>query len=258
MQRRKDAKMQSEREAWLFDNLLASKCPPPHLSLKPAGGKVFGFTLAEVLISLGIIGVIAAMTIPNLFHDTSKQETVTKLEKEYTSLSQAIKMSEIDNGNNATWDWGTPGDTASTRTSFDKYWAPYLRISKYCNTYQECGYSSPIIKYLNGQTAILVGDTSLTHSISVLLADGSLIMIYQYDINTKLVFIDVNGSKGPNVYGKDVFQYNLDEKRGLIPPDLGTVTPGGANSDCKTNGHGWYCSTKIIYDNWLIKDDYPW
>ena len=136
-----------------------------------------GFTLAEILVSLGIIGVVAAMTIPNLLHDTSKQETVSKLEKEYTSLSQAVKMSEINNGNNSTWDWGTSGDAASVKASFDTYWAPYLRISKYCTTYQDCGYTTNAPwKYSDGISDIGTGVIDAGSRTTVSLADGSMLM----------------------------------------------------------------------------------
>ena len=54
--------------------------------------------MAEILITLGIIGVVAAMTIPVLIANHKKQEVVTKLEKVYTVMNQAIKMSEVENG----------------------------------------------------------------------------------------------------------------------------------------------------------------
>ena len=55
------------------------------------------FTLAEVLITLGIIGVVAAMTLPSLIGNYKKRETVTILKKAYSEISQALKMAEVDN-----------------------------------------------------------------------------------------------------------------------------------------------------------------
>lgn len=51
-----------------------------------------GFTLAEVLITLVIIGVIAAMTLPSLLGGTNKQELKTGLQKSISVLSQAITL----------------------------------------------------------------------------------------------------------------------------------------------------------------------
>ena len=58
-----------------------------------------GFTLAEVLITLVIIGVIAAMTIPTLMNNTNKQEYVSKLKKAYSTLSQATNRIITEEGN---------------------------------------------------------------------------------------------------------------------------------------------------------------
>ena len=230
------------------------------LSLKRPMGKAFGFTLAEVLISLGIIGVIAAMTIPNLFHDTSKQETVTKVEKEYTSLSQAVKMSEIDNGNNAAWDWGTTGDTASIRASFDLLWAPYVRIAQYCDSYTKCGYKSNNITDITGANKL--GVESNNNQTSVMLADGTLLIVYNYNAY-KQIYIDINGPKGPSTYGKDVFAFSLSPERGLIPMG-GRIGSGielfhkqTINDNCSSSSAA-FCAAKLMMDNWKMNDDYPW
>ena len=55
------------------------------------------FTLAEVLITLGIIGVVAALTLPSVIERHQKLETVTKLKKAYSTLSQAIERAKVDN-----------------------------------------------------------------------------------------------------------------------------------------------------------------
>lgn len=55
------------------------------------------FTLAEVLITLGIIGVVAALTIPSLMTKYHRMTVETKLKKFYSTMNQAIKLSEEDN-----------------------------------------------------------------------------------------------------------------------------------------------------------------
>ena len=61
------------------------------------------FTLAEVLITLGIIGVVAAMTLPTLIQNYRKHEVETKLAKFYSVMNQAIKLSEVENGEMSAW-----------------------------------------------------------------------------------------------------------------------------------------------------------
>ena len=62
------------------------------------------FTLAEILITLGIIGVVAAITIPSLMTAHKKHVTGAKLKKSVSTLNQAIKLSESENGELETWD----------------------------------------------------------------------------------------------------------------------------------------------------------
>ena len=62
------------------------------------------FTLAEVLITLAIIGVVAAMTIPTLISSYNKKVVETKLLRVYSVMNNAIKMSTIDNGETVNWE----------------------------------------------------------------------------------------------------------------------------------------------------------
>ena len=73
-----------------------------HVDMPPTKVK-FGFTLAEVLITLGIIGVVAAMTIPTLMSVFAKQRTETQLKAFYSRINQTIKMSIADNGDPDGW-----------------------------------------------------------------------------------------------------------------------------------------------------------
>ncbi len=54
--------------------------------------KRFGFTLAEVLITLGIIGVVAAMTMPTLMNSTQGAQYKAAYKKALSALSQAVTL----------------------------------------------------------------------------------------------------------------------------------------------------------------------
>ena len=66
--------------------------------------KNFGFTLAEVLITLAIIGVVAAMTLPTLVNKYQDRVNETRYKKAVSMLSQAVQLSmaEVDSPGNMT------------------------------------------------------------------------------------------------------------------------------------------------------------
>ena len=93
--------------------------------LKHVQDDKFGFTLAEVLITLGIIGVVAAMTIPSLIQKYQEKVFVTGAKKFYSLISQAAQLAVINNGLPETWD-------LSNHENMIKFVAPYLKITDYC------------------------------------------------------------------------------------------------------------------------------
>src|SRR5574344_966823 len=90
------------------------------------------FTLAEVLITLGIIGVVAALTIPTLMQKTEERETVSKLKKVYSTLQNAYSRAINDEGELS--DWGTITDTAAGSDLVLQKFVPYLNVLKNCGT----------------------------------------------------------------------------------------------------------------------------
>lgn len=104
------------------------------------------FTLAEVLITLAIIGVVAALTIPNLVQNYKKAVVGTKLAKFYSMINQAIARSEIDNGDKITWDvmyhishGELSQEGISAKEWYEKYLARYIQVLKTeeTNTHEE-------------------------------------------------------------------------------------------------------------------------
>ena len=93
------------------------------------------FTLAEVLITLGIIGVVAAMTMPSLIAAHRKHEVVTKLEKIYSVFNQAVRTSTVEHGDVTSWgiDCGNSNNVKCTTDEalerFNEYIGKYLQIT---------------------------------------------------------------------------------------------------------------------------------
>lgn len=221
------------------------------------------FTLAEVLITLGIIGVVASMTLPTLVNKYKKQEAITRLQKTYTVLNQALKLSEAEN--EAYEYWQAASDMGAGEY-FDKYWKPYFKISRKCNTYKECGYSSiaPWV-LLNGQPSTLNVVIPVLRS-TFYTPDGVLIAISGFTGSTDLddpsaavdtsIYVDINGPKNPNQYGKDFFVF-VRTKKGIMPKGY-DARDTAVDANCSKSSTGLYCAAKIAKDGWRMLDNYPY
>ncbi len=97
------------------------------------------FTLAEVLITLGIIGIVAAMTMPALIANHKKTVVETRLAKFYSTINQAVTQAEVDYGDKAGWEiWEDSYEKddngnnilVPNKEYFNKYFAPYIIATK--------------------------------------------------------------------------------------------------------------------------------
>ena len=238
------------------------------------------FTLAEVLVTLGIIGVVSALTLPVLMAAYQKNVTLTQLKKSYSSLSQAVRLSEADNGFLSDWDVGYGHNL------FENYILPYLNIVDYC-ILGECEnkgihFGLEGNKYVvpagpNG-TDKLPGDKDNTWI--VVMSDGSMLYVYQSLYNNYVIsriILDLNGNKRPNRTGKDIFSLllltdslvgNQDiadtviVKPGIYFEGFGqtrtAITDRSKYYNCNKGGYAFTCGALIQYDGWKINKDYPW
>ena len=228
------------------------------------------FTLAEVLITLGIIGVVAAMTMPSLITNYRVKETVSKLKKVNTIFNNAFLQAKEENGEIS--DWGLSNSTLDTDTDDgsiansnygrDKF----LEIlSRHLKTISMCKYSDnscEVYRPTNLQGDI---DNSDSYSNRLVLADGTIIG-HLYLNNTACntnwgsgalsqscgsFKVDLNGSKKPNMYGKDIFQFDITVN-GIVPSGIATDISGNnfeescIKSDSRMNGVG--CTGWVIYN----------
>lgn len=199
------------------------------------------------------------MTLPAITSKKDKQETIAKLQKVYSVLSQGIKRSELDNGEISEWPVGE--EITDVMAYFNKYWRPYYKNPKICETAKSCGYSDNFAWVnLNGQRT---GWNVITSESRVLfmLPDGTLIFsprnTYIENGYVNHFYVDINGSKNPNVLGKDVFIFTISDKKLLRPYGYNRAYK---NLDCsrQSSGNMNDCTAKIIADGWQIKNDYPW
>lgn len=212
------------------------------------------FTLAEVLITLAIIGVVAALTLPGFINETKKQETVSQVKKVYSVLSQAFALAESDGKEVKDWGWLANNSSQGARNAVSVL-APYLNITKNCGTNTGC---FPAVQYPSlNNVGFMDIDGDATYA-KFILNDGSLIGIisrspdcsYVFGTNPALsnacgiIFTDVNGFKGPNKMAKDLFVFYIT-KYGVYPRGIASDT-GYPPSDCAKTGTGKACAAWII------------
>ena len=236
------------------------------------------FTLAEVLITLGIIGVVAAMTLPTLINNHRKQETIAKLKKVYSVLGQASLLAQAEYGETSGWELDSGKSRAKSKNFSEKYLIPYLEVVKKCEDYSSTSDCNYPIYYLKGQRYSANDFNNWTYRFY--LADGTFLIVYSlYDSNeakhTKYasIIFDINGEKRPNKWGIDVFkvEYILQTKQEaarelvgkMVPPYINrnsrtTLLGTGESGFCNKSKEGIACLAVILMDGWEIKDDYPW
>ena len=201
------------------------------------------FTLVEVLITLGIIGVVAALTLPTLITNYKKKTYATRAHKAYSELLQAIKLSENDNGTVDTWNCET--SVEGSVACVEKYIKPYYKDLKLCAT----GYDKKC-----GTDVAYHGANYITNS------GVSISMVY----NTAFyALIDVNAAQPPGVLGIDAFYFTtINSKNLLLPYGYRSTNYHNRNNIlenyCTKDGSRYGCTMLLYLDNWEIKDDYPW
>ncbi len=210
--------------------------------------KKCAFTLAEVLITLGIIGVVAAITIPSLVTNYQKHVVETKLAKFNSTMNQAMRLSMVDNGDPDGW--------LERNHNYS-----YPETVEFMNTY-----FLPYMKYIKTEPS------SSQNGIRVILLDGSYFSFSVTQDGGDIVYY-VNGKTEINPRNK--FQYQFTKKKDIGTNDVNSasyIEPyifrwNGSVNHLK-NGNTWackkgctncgYCTKLIQLNGWKIPKDYPW
>jgi prepilin-type N-terminal cleavage/methylation domain-containing protein len=208
--------------------------------------KLTGFTLAEVLITLLIIGVISSLLIPAIIQDTQEAEFKVAWKKAYANIDQTIRMIMLDNGNSLL------GVFTANNNSINIAFSNYLNISKNCNiSFQgngNCWHSNFTWKYLNGSSVSSFYDskTGMILNNGILLGFWTENTAQNCDVGTiqscGKIMLDVNGFKQPNTFGKDIFAIHIT-KHGIKPYG---VKDDGYDTTCISTNTGLGCSAKYL------------
>lgn len=228
-----------------------------HHSFKKAA-----FTLAEVLITLGIIGVVAAMTMPSLIQNYQEKATVTKLKKCYSLVSQAYVSILNDEGGSDTLQ---AGDDLEMMEKFGKY----LKYQKTCGRNKGC-FPNVTYKSVTGNGYSKWEDDTTERSRAIL-TDGTLIMFnksamcggnegnYLY----AQIYVDINGFKGPNQLGRDFFYFYISPEK-IVPAGAKALEEKNEDQKFTKNciqQNGYACAAWVIYNenmDYLHCKDLSW
>lgn len=238
------------------------------------------FTLAEVLIVIGILGIVAEMTIPTLISSTDKQVETTQLKKFYSVFAEGMKTYMANEGCNdlactglfegkrqdATWEAKVDADIRKT-----------FKIVKSCDSYTT-GCNKPLVSLSKAPAT-----DSFYYGHSFITADGFLFMIYDTqssncqnnivaDPSAKLsgncgtVYVDINGPKRPDTWGRDIFNFYIANDGSIFPNSGAEVAKLGGTlwstnpADCGSPGSssipavasGGGCSARIMEEAWKM------
>lgn len=222
--------------------------------------KRFAFTLAEVLVTLGIIGVVSAMTVPTLMNNYQRQSYVVQLHKVYNEFSQVFERYMADQK----VDTLRESDIYNSPTNLNTFVRDYIKVVKDCGTSMaDC--FAPSYTFINNAKVINV--TGTCNKVFTMASCAVICMDVenggdevddegnQEGSHTTLlgsvatIEVDINGPKGPNIYGRDYF--------------VMYVTASGEIVDKKFEGNGNSFSTsdtsggpsngafgQIMHDGW--------
>ena len=202
-----------------------------------------GFTLAEVLITLGIIGIVAAMTIPTLIAKYREIRTVSTLKETFSMLSQGLKLlEEQDEGKPEEWDIQRyDGESAILiANKFKKV----LKVAVDCGVTNEnnCIYNGGYT-YLNDRSPYNYAADNRIYKLQLL--NGSAIML-NGGSPPKLIkiLIDTNGQTPPNKWGMDLFEIDYMIDIGLVLDGNPQQATTNWNPSCSTIG--WGCAYYVV------------
>ena len=207
--------------------------------------KLLAFTLAEVLLTMSIVGTVAAMTIPTLYYNRVRKEYTTKLKNFYSHMENAVMDMQMDKGSFQNFVHDHNNGTINGLQPFDWY-------MEYIDPYMGHQYVD-------------------TKNKKIYFKDGSAIVKITEAGCVDLRY-DLNGGKGPNRLGYDIFQYLYcftDDKRvtywgnkdiffgvyGKHLQDSGTTREQMIE---KCIEKPYWCTKLLQNDQWEFKNDYPY
>ena len=197
-----------------------------------------GFTLAEILITIVVIGVVSAITVPSIMQTTEKQEFVAGLKKANSVLHQGLSAIARENG----YPLGDYSFLIEEKDFMDEF-AKVTSVAKVLNNEIKLKEYS----WLNGES----GETAIINPKAIITTDGQEFIysnsfgnygISEEDFAHQLlgIGVDVNGERKPNRVGYDIFFFYLINGKGIVP------TGAKSFDECNRQNSGVTCTSKVL------------
>lgn len=224
------------------------------------------FTFAEVLITLTIIGIIAAIVVPAIMSYYEKQTYVSLLKKDFSTLNEGFKMIMTNAGCTGDIVCANVIGSDKNTTTTNIVNTGVFDIIKKCDEHQAGCHDKPVYFLNNVSTwshesdwySLIVMKDGWTWGVNVLsnqcnypTGTGSL-----SNVCFVYALLDVNGEKPPNIAGKDIFWFYLLADGTVVPVGMSNDSQlgnwrTGAHS-CNASGDGIACFARIMEEGWQM------
>ena len=195
--------------------------------------KLFAFTLAETLIVMGIIGIVSALTLPNLNSSTGEKEKVVKVKKLYQNFDDALGRAQAVYGPFDEW--------SNNTTRIGERITEFMKVTKTCGYGNATGCFSTPVKESNENYSEVTGSSG-SQKYFFVLADGTSVAL-----GSNKIIVDIDGmNKGPSATATDVFSFDISDK-GEVKPTGEMNFSGGSLLTCRCFvEHGVECTIWVV------------
>ena len=244
--------------------------------------KKAAFTLAEVLVTLGIIGVVAAVTLPTLVANYQKTVWVNQLKKTYTTLNEGYKQMAASEGcttlrcADISEDWPITNFDFTIAKTKEKFVKTFKLENIYVGGVPSNSIYNYKIKYLSGDedNFSVLGGSGVSSLVGT--TSSGEIISFTNTLFGPLIVVDINGLKSPNTLGRDIWAFSgFDFKDTAMVEPIGSkkwieamaagggtgeiseeeriqqINDGCSKTQTEVDGN-LFCTEKIIMDGWKM------
>lgn len=194
--------------------------------------KKFAFTLSEVLVTMGIIGVISALTVPTLVNNYQRKAQALQFRKTVTDIGNAVDMLITEEGK-------SKFSATTYYNNLDGFVRDKLKTIKICSKDEtnKC-FANENYRTINDNSSQAFTCTGNSY---VLTSSAAICMSKNAAYNGVTIVTDINGQEGPNIGGRDMFTFTITP--------LGEISGTGHENECIRDTFGDGCYDLLVEEN---------